>query len=250
MGSMPYLTIAERLRSEITDALNADGSKRWPEGTELPQASTLASEWEVSPNTARRAMQTVANWGLVRVTGHGMHRKFYVVTHGTVSSPMGRAQRAHHQDRITTEHEHSVILSASLEEATPDVADALGVEPGTEIVIRQRVTMNGTLPVSYSISHKPAWTAEVDPRLLTTDRMPDGGLRLIEQARGMRVRKGTDLINASVAPGDIATCLHISPDSPCIVGRNTWFLENGEVVEYGTFWTPGDKSVMYQYDVS
>lgn len=243
MGSMPYMTIAVRLRADIAVG-------KWPDGAELPQAAAIANEWQVAPNTARRALQTVANWGLVRVTGHGMHRKFYVVSSGIVSSPMARAQRAHHHDRITTEQEHSVILTAHIAPALPEIADALGIEDGADIVIRERVTLNGKLPVSYSISHKPAWTATVDPRLLTTERMPDGGLRLLEKSRGMRVKVGTDLLNAGVAPEHIASHLHISPDSPCIIGRNTWVMEDGEVVEHGRFWTPGDKGVLYQYDIS
>lgn len=245
MGTMPYMRIAQEYRHHITE-----GHEGWREGDVLPELARLAEIADVSMATHRRAIQTLVTWGMLRVSGHGMHRRYTVVTQGTVPSPMMRALRAHNLDRVTTENEHSRILSAGLIAAPTDVAEILGVEPGTDILMRRRVTLSGDLPVSYSISHKLAWTTEADPRLLSTERMPDGGLRVLEQHRRMRIDRGTDLVGIALPPPGVAEALQVAKNMPVLTGSNTWLWEDDEVAEYGRWWVPGDKQMIYQYPIS
>jgi DNA-binding GntR family transcriptional regulator len=220
----PYLQIVEDIRRRIRSGQLRDGEL-------IPSVRQLAKDWKVSPPTAAKAVMTLRAEGLVQ----GRPGVGTVVCAGTTTHHPGgerlRAVRA--TGRIYPPGEHAVIKSAELVAAPPEIADALGLEPGAMVIRRHRVTFREDVPISASVTWLDGRLAEVAPRLLSTERIIAGTIGYIAQATGREVVRGTDQDSARAATEQDADDLGVPVGSPVACGRNWWYDANGVVVEYG-----------------
>jgi len=161
----PYMQIAEDIRRRIRSGQLRDGDL-------VPSTRQLAREWGVSVPTAAKALMTLRAEGYVRgVAGTGT-----IVSAGTTTHHPGedRLQAIEQTGRIYPPNEHAVIRSAELVPAPDAIADALGLDPGAEVIRRHRVTYRDEAPVSASTSWLPGELAGAAPRLLATERITPG----------------------------------------------------------------------------
>jgi DNA-binding GntR family transcriptional regulator len=220
----PYLQIAGHFRRRIRSGEMQDGDQ-------LPSNRQIASDWSVSVPTASKAMMTLRAEGYVRgVPGVGT-----TVCAGSTAHPAGedRLRAARSTGRIYPPGEHAAILSAGLVPAPGEIADALGIEPGVPVIRRQRVTYRGDTPISASVTWLDGSLAEAAPRLLSTERIIAGTVGYIRHATGRDAVRGTDQESARAATAEDAAALGVEEGSPVAIGRNWWYDDTGNVVEYG-----------------
>ena len=126
--------------------------------------------------TAAKALTTLQSEGLVRgVVGVGTVVCAGVTAH---NSSLDRLRSIWATGRIYPPNERAAIKSASLVPAPPEIADALGLAPGTYVIRRHRVTYRDDVPISASVTWLDGKLAAVAPRLLTTERICAGDHRL------------------------------------------------------------------------
>jgi DNA-binding GntR family transcriptional regulator len=220
----PYQQIAEDIRRRIRSGELRDGDL-------VPSTRQLARDWSVSVPTASKALSALRSEGYVRgVVGTGT-----IVCAGETVQHSGadRLRAIAQTGRIYPADERAVITAADLVPATAAVADALGVEPGAEVIRRHRVTLRNDVPVSASTSWFSGDLAAAAPLLLTAERIRSGTPGYIEQATGRAVAEGLDRYSAREATEQDAADLQVPVGSPIACGRNWYYDAEGNVIEYG-----------------
>lgn len=219
----PYLQIAGRIRADIESGALAEGDA-------IPSARAIMTTWGVALATATKAQAQLRSEGLIRaVPGVGS----VVTTHGSTPSGPQRLESTHTRGRIYGVIERTVIRSSELVEAPERVADALGVDTGSQVVRRERVIEREGAPRSTSVSWLPGGSAGAAPALLTTDHIREGTFSYLASAIGQAVTSGREQTCAGEAGADDVAALGVEPGAPVLMTRTWYFLEDGSVVEYG-----------------
>jgi DNA-binding GntR family transcriptional regulator len=220
----PYLQIVEHLRRQVRSGQLRDGDL-------VPSTRQLAKDWGVSVPTAAKALATLRSEGYVRgVAGVGT-----VVCAGSTAHYPGRdrLQAAKATGRIYPPGERAVIVSAELMIVSPAIGDALGVDPGANVIRRHRITYRDDVPISASVTWLDGRLAETSPRLLSTERIIEGTIGYIRQTTGREVVRGVDQESARAATAQDSADLGVEPGSPVACGRNWWYGADETVIEYG-----------------
>lgn len=234
----PYLQIARHYREKIKSRGLVDGDL-------IESAREIARVWGVALATAAKALATLRSEGLTRaVPGVGT----VVSTRAVHYSAQDRAISVDRTGKIYPAGHYAKIHSAELRPAPALVADALGVEVGTQVIRRQRTTFTAEdVPVSTSLSWFTGELAELAPELLSTDRLEQGTARYVEERTG-RVAVGTYVQHAAgFASDEDAETLNIAPRSAVLISRNRYVDRDGDVVEYGESTALPGHWIFYEY---
>lgn len=232
-----YVQIATRLRKRIISGELKDGDQ-------LPADRAYAQELGVSRDVVVRAYRELAIEGLVK----GEHGRGTFVTAGSVHrSGRDRFTQAHKTNRIYTDGEYARIRDSVLVPAPGFVADALGVEPGSQVIQRRRVTYGASgRPVSASTSYLRGELAEVAPDLLGTERLPQGTVGYVAEVTGRRASAWQDLVSARLATVEDAELLELSRPAAVKVEHCYLWDSDGATVEFGVSVSP--EGTWSQYD--
>ena len=236
----PYQRIVEHYRQLIRSGQLGDGDR-------LPSTRQLAARWEVAHATAAKVLTTLRTEGLV-TTSTGGAGGTVVSAAGLGYTPRDR-MLAVRTGRIYPPGEHARIVSASLVEAPGYVAEALGVEPGSAVIRRHRVTLRGETPVSASTSWFAGDLAGAAPGLLVAERIRQGTPGYIEERTGRLMRHGHDQFTAGPADAGVAAELGVAEGTPVIMGRNWVRDQSGDVLEFGEHVAVPTRPVSYEYEL-
>lgn len=213
----------------------------------MPSVRQIADEWGISRATATKVIAALRSEGLVRpIQGVGTVVSVQELSH----APRDRVLAIRRTGKIYPPDEHARITSAEAVEAPQEVAEALGVEPGSRVIRRHRITYRGDTPVSVSTSWFAGQLAEVAPKLLETERLQQGTPGYIEQVTGRVMTRGRDQVAAGAASASDAAELGVVEGSPVLQGRNWVHDQNGDVIEYGEYVSGAGRWSTYDYEVS
>jgi GntR family transcriptional regulator len=215
-----YVQIADHVRDRI-----ARGELR--PGDEVPSERQVAADWEVSRPTATKALDILRREGLV--LGRQGAGTFVTDPPSLRRQASDRYMRSVEMGRIYLPNERARILSAELVGAPPDVAMALGVSEGSQVIRRRRLTLRDDAPVELSTSWLDGELAAVAPRLLETGRILNGTLAYVEEMTGRIATVARDRVAARLATADERELLELPDPSAAIVTRHT-VLDAGELV--------------------
>jgi DNA-binding GntR family transcriptional regulator len=236
----PYLQILHAIRSQITDGTLTAGSP-------VPSERQISSDWDVSRATATKVLAALRAEGLVEA-------KQGVGTVVRAQAPLGNSA----QDRFTTMQrtgriyapgEHAKITAAELVTAPEAIAAALGLDAGTQVIRRQRVTYQGDTPVSASVSWFDGALADTAPKLLAAERLTEGTPGYIRATTGRTAATGRDQVSARAATAEDAEALATPEGTPVRVGRNWLYDADGDVIEYGESVALAGRWASYDYDI-
>ncbi|MEU9663498.1 GntR family transcriptional regulator [Streptomyces chartreusis] len=223
----PYARIAAHYRDLISSGELSPGDL-------LPSIKTLATEWDVSTATADRAMRLLREEKLVQgIPGVGTEVTARPIS---LSSGAERHDRSGKTQSSWGVGEKSSGHTAGIVDAPEDVARALGISPGDDVVRRSRVYRDGHGIVSHSTSWIPAEFAQAVPELARSERLKGGlSLDLIARATGRHVVKRVDEETARIATKHDLELLELEPDTvAAILVLTARFLDaDDELLEYG-----------------
>jgi GntR family transcriptional regulator len=222
-------TLADRVRDAIYTDFIADGTT--PSGGRLPTETKLCERYAVSRITARTALRSLQDAGLV-VTRQGQ---------GTTVLP--RAETiVSGLDRLCSfetyaREEGRDVDTASLEieeiEATGTIAQRLGVAAGTPTLVIARVKLYGGARIGWIVDYVPdgvlrfpAIVAEFDGSVLDV---------LLEHAE-LEVDYADCDIEPVVLDGDLARRLHAAPGTPALHLDELTRTRSGQVVNWSQAW--------------
>lgn len=136
--------------AEILEAGIADGT--WPQGARLPTEAELALRFAVNRHTVRQALKDLADRGLVRAQqGAGTF-----VERAPLTYPI--ATRTRFSDIVVAQAREpsGELLVEGREPASPLIAEALCLMPGTEVIRLETTRRADGVPISWAVSALPA----------------------------------------------------------------------------------------------
>jgi GntR family transcriptional regulator len=235
----PYLQIARHYRQRI------ERGELQP-GQPLPSVRDMADLWKVAHTTANRALKALQAEGLVQSTsGAG--------TVVTQAAPTAESLITHLRETgsFYPPGYRSVITDTRTAPATTHVANALGLEPGEQVITRSRIVYDAAgTPIEYSTNYVRAEFAEVAPALLLPAPIVNGTLGYLEAQTGRQATTGCDQYAAFAADPDQAAALNLDVGAPILIERH-WSTEtDGTVLDYAESVEPGERWRTRRYAVS
>ncbi|MBY8881978.1 GntR family transcriptional regulator [Actinacidiphila acidipaludis] len=225
----PYAQIAAHYAELIASGALEPGSL-------LPSIKALSQEWSVSTATAEKALRKLRNEGLVRGI-HGIGTEV-LDRPAPMSSGSQRQDRGRRTGSSWGSGERSDSHQASVVPAPADVAQALDIKLGADVIRRSRVYRDRHGIVAHSTSWIPARFGQLIPQLSRSERLTGGtSLELIAGATGRPVTHRIDTASARLLRSEDAELLELDPANPPsqpVVVMTAKFVDSeGSVVEYG-----------------
>ena len=204
-------------------------------GDKLPSENELVELYDISRNTAQKAIRALVNWGLAqRVQGKGTFVCNKSVTL-SITASLSLTSEIIGLNKVP----HSKILQAKIIEASDDIAGKLGVKKNTEVYIIQRLRFVDELPLMIQSSYIPVAFL---PKLLKKNLEDKSLFGIIQHEYGYKIEKASEIMRAvslTKFEGEMLQCPEYS--ASFLLQRQT-FLNDGRVFEYAKTIVRGDKS--------
>jgi GntR family transcriptional regulator len=226
-GIPRYLQIADDLRRELRG-----------EGEQIPSEHTLCARYKVSRPTIRQALDVLVQEG--RIYRHAGRGTFSTAVTG---DPRMRVIGSLDDMMALAEENWFKLLSRESVRVPPNIAQSLKLPPGSLCyrVIGVRHSENGPF------QHVTAWIPELIGRKIIDDDLSKTSLvAAIERHLGMEVKFLEQVVDAALAPRNVAELLQLRPRTPLLRFERTYIAANGEPVEHAVSYQTGRR---YPYRV-
>jgi GntR family transcriptional regulator len=213
-----YFQIAENLRSAIETGTLSPGQR-------LENEIQLSERLSVSRPTVRQAIQRLALEGLVvRQRGVGT-----VVAKRRIQRPL--ALSSLYEDLRTAGREPAtIVLAARSVGASAEVATALGVAPGQEVINVERLRNADGAPLAVMRNFMPADLLK-DGDVVAT--LTHSGLYETLRERGVRFHSADEIIGARKATSAEARLLAVPRGTTVLTMTRIAVDPTGRVIDYG-----------------
>jgi GntR family transcriptional regulator len=249
------LRIADDLRMKIERGDLAPGQR-------IPSANDLAAAWKCSPSSGRAAINLLRKQGLVTVD-QGQRPTVRIpprrscLRQATSQTEKDRVLMPEAERKKSGSAEDNLMIPLSELEfsakyrripATPDLAEAFGVDEGTEILRRDYETVhksNGVLE-QQSVSFIPVHLIAGNPDLLDSSREPwPGGTQHQLYTVGVEVARMDTEVSAAMPTTVEVQRWGLSDGVPLLCGRKLAVDTAGRVVEISEARYPADRTTMF-----
>ncbi|MGQ9493120.1 MAG: GntR family transcriptional regulator [Anaerolineae bacterium] len=222
-----YYQVAEILRGAIE-------SGELPVGTRVPSERELMQQYEISRNTARRALDTLAREGLI----------YFLQGRGTFVAPTKMRQglarlSGFSEDMIRAGLKPSSrLLKMQLISPSPKVARHLALRPDQQVIHIERLRLADGQPMALNTSYVPY---HLCPQLLQEDLGNDSLFRLLEEKYGLYLWRSEQVLRPAVATEYEAELLGVALYTPLLLAEGTTYLKEDIPIEYMTLLYRGDR---------
>jgi len=237
-----YHRIADELRREIRAGTYAPG-------TRLPAETALADRFRVSLPTIRQALAVIRAEGLVE-SRHGIGT-FVKEDRRLQRRSRGRYSRARADQQLLTSHLRHDIVFAGRAPVPDEVATAMDVEPGTEVIARRRHLYDRETdrPEEIGASYLPVDIAG-GTYLEEPTVVPKALFLCVEDLSGKRYAHAYDQWTARMPTAEEAAALDLASGAPVVHVLHTARADDGTVLEVSESVWPADRVVVVDdYDV-
>jgi DNA-binding GntR family transcriptional regulator len=212
-----YYQVAGRLQELIESGEIAVGAR-------LDNEIDLAAQLGVSRPTMRRAIQYLVEQGmLVRKRGVGTQ-----VVHPKVRRPV-ELSSLYDDLAKAGRSPHTEVRLLELRPAADTVAQALGIDEGSEVVWMERLRYAGSEPLALMHNAVPVGLLRIE----AADLQRRGLYELLRET-GHTPRIATQVIGAKTATAAEARLLKETRGAPLLTMTRTAWDANGSAVEYGS----------------
>ncbi len=222
--SPAFFPLYQQIKGLITQRLEAG---EWRPGESIPSEMDLAQRFQVSQGTVRKAIDELAGENiLVRRQGKGT----FVATHTEMQSSMFRFLRIRKADG-NTEYPKSILLDVRKGRASAEVARALDIRAGENLIILRRVLEFSGVPgvldeISLSASQFKGLTKE------QYDAFQGSMYGFFETAFGVRMLRATEQVRAVAADPSTAEVLKVGIGSPLLSVERIAYTYGDKPVEH------------------
>ena len=222
MNAVPPLW--RRIAHELSAGIGPNGLQP---GARLPSEAQLAARFGVNRHTVRRAIESMARGGLLRVEqGRGAF-----VADDVIDYPVVLRTRFSEWIRKQNREPSGQVLRVGEQVADAVVAAGLGLAEGEPVAVMERLGLADGVPIALTSHHFPAARL---PGILPALR---GQPTITEALRTVGVvdyvRLSTRVSARMPTPAE-AALLQVDPGRPLLVAENTNVDGAGAIVEFGT----------------
>ncbi|MFC4534746.1 GntR family transcriptional regulator [Sphaerisporangium dianthi] len=212
-----YFQVAEQIAEAIRRGDLVPGSR-------LDNEILLADQLGLSRPTIRQAIQYLVDKGLlVRKRGVGTQ-----VVHGQVKRTV-ELTSLYDDLRRAGQEPTTKVLSLRPAHADEQIAAVLGVPPGTEVQLLERVRYAAGEPLALLHNWLPAGLGP-----LTAQALEERGLYELLRSAGVRMRVANQRIGARAATPAEARLLEERRGAPLLTMVRTTYDDQGRAVEHGS----------------
>ncbi|MEU1292825.1 GntR family transcriptional regulator [Streptomyces sp. NPDC005840] len=212
-----YYQLAQQLESAIEHGVLAPGNLL---GNEIDLSTRLG----LSRPTVRQAIQSLVDKGLlVRRRGVGTQ-----VVHSQVKRPLELSSLYDDLEAAGQGPTTRVVRNERVA-AGADVAAALGLAEGAEVVVLERLRSTHGQPMAYLCNYLPVALLELD-----TARLEATGLYRMMRTVGITLHSARQTVGARCAAPEEAARLDERPGAALLTMERTAYDDTGRAVEFGT----------------
>ncbi|MCA6090721.1 GntR family transcriptional regulator [Streptomyces sp. SCA3-4] len=212
-----YFQLSQQLEAAIERGELAPGSLL---GNEIDLAGRLG----LSRPTVRQAIQSLVDKGLlVRRRGVGTQ-----VVHSQVKRPL-ELSSLYDDLEAAGQKPATRVLRHAVEPATAEVAAALGVTEGADVVLVERLRLAHGEPMARLRNHLPVGLLALDH-----DTLENTGLYRLMRIAGITLHSARQSIGARAATAAEAELLAEPEGAPLLTMERTTFDDTGRAVEFGS----------------
>jgi GntR family transcriptional regulator len=212
-----YYQLAQQLESAIEHGRLVPGSL-------LANEIELAGRLGLSRPTVRQAIQSLVDKGLlVRRRGIGTQ-----VVHSQVKRPL-ELSSLYDDLQAAGQSPATRVLRNETESASAEVAAALGVAEGSEVVTLERLRLTYGEPMAYLHNYLPVALLDLDNAQLEST-----GLYRMMRSAGISLHSAHQAVGARNATADEAGLLTEEVGAALLTMRRTTYDDKGRAVEYGS----------------
>ena len=228
-----YHRVADELRRQITSGEYAPGDR-------LPSETTLVDQFRVSLPTVRQAIGVLRAEGLLD-SRHGIGT-FVKESRRLQRRSRRRYGRARTDKQLLTSHLRHDIVFAGRGPAPDHVAEAMGEELGTEVVIRRRHLSDPETgrPEEVGASYLPLGIA-AGTFLEERQVVPKALFLCVEDLTGKRYAHAHDQWSARMPTAEEADALDLPTGAPVVHVVHVARAEDGAVLEVSESVWPADR---------
>ncbi|ALV32067.1 GntR family transcriptional regulator [Streptomyces sp. CdTB01] len=212
-----YYQLAQQLEAAIEHGALAPGNLL---GNEIDLSTRLG----LSRPTVRQAIQSLVDKGLlVRRRGVGTQ-----VVHSQVKRPL-ELSSLYDDLEAAGQGPTTQVVRNERRPAAPEVAAALGIAEGGEVIVLERLRLTHGQPVALLCNYLPATLLDLD-----SARLEATGLYRMMRTAGITLHSARQTIGARSATADEASRLDEQEGAAVLTMQRTAYDDTGRPVEYGT----------------
>jgi GntR family transcriptional regulator len=234
-AEFPHRQIAAQLRARIHRGDYAPGER-------LPSIPAIASQYGVAKQTVQRTIDQLRIEGLlITRPGSGTFVRGTKRRLNRLSRGRYGAQRGYHAELAARYRQQ--LTQVGHAPAPADVAEAFGVDPGAELVVRRHLVSTGDAPVEVGAS----WFRPRDVSGTSIERAEVFGRPLyqeVEDETRRRYASARDQITARLPSREEAELLQIRPDTPVLVLLHVAFDGEHRPIEVAQAVWPGPMTAL------
>ncbi|MGE5524923.1 MAG: GntR family transcriptional regulator [Rhodospirillaceae bacterium] len=231
-GGIAHNPLYKEVKIRLTRSL---ASGTWKPGEAIPSESRLASQFNVSIGTIRKAIdELVAEKILVRQQGRGT----FVATH-TADRTLFYFFHIVGKDG-SRELPVTELLSFRNGKGSPEEQEALQIERGAPVLRIRNLLRLADKPVLYDELTVPAklFTGLTEEMFAQRQNTIYG---LYQSQWGINVVRISERLSAVAAPAKAAAELGIAPSTPTLMIRRVAYTYNDQPVEYRLSWVDTER---------
>jgi GntR family transcriptional regulator len=231
--NVPYY---EQLKRLLAQQIEDEGLEP---GALLPSEGELCERYDVSRTVVRQATGELVNEGLL----HRMRGKGTFVARPKLREQFIESTVGFFEDLTGQGHEViSDVLSVDLVEASPKVAEALGVAERTPCIELVRLRSVNDEVVAFTKSYINTSSRDLLEDLRSRDLTGMSLYRVLEDHWNMSIESGHRSLEATKAKGMLAKMLQVRSGEPVLYIESVGCDRAGNAVEYFQAWHRADRT--------
>ena len=199
----------------------------------LPSERELCRSFGISRMTVRHALSTLAQAGLV----YAQPGKGVFVADPRLALNVRVSLAGFSEDVLRSGATPcSMLLESHLSQAASELAQALHVTEGEELVTIKRLRMVDNVPLAVQTAYLPH---RLCPNILCYD-LAQSLIRILGKEYGLRLARAEQTVRAALATPEERELLNLDDPAPVLSTERTTYLDNGEVIEFAQATFCGD----------
>lgn len=210
-------------------------------GDRIPSANDLVKTEKISSATAARVLAVLRDEGWIdTVPGRGS----FVRTQAPLTQGASRIGMVRNGGSGLLDGETVEFVEARTESASQEVADALGIQAGDDVVLRRRRYLDAAGVSVVSTTWVTAALAEHLPAFTEPGKLPKMTMGYIEDQTGRKATQQRETHSVGPVPGDVAAHLDVEAGERVLKVTNRYIDQDGEPTEYAVDWHAPGRSLV------
>lgn len=226
-----YYQLKELIRGKIAEGV-------WKPGDMIPSERELSEQWSISRMTVRQALKELAMEGVLRrEKGRGTY-----VAWPKVEQRLTRLTGFTEDMQRRGQDSSARVLRLEMIEASIVVAKALGITPGTPVLLLERLRLAGGDPLAIESSH--LYFDKVG-ELLNEDFAKQSLYHTLAQRYDVIPTRAEQQVEATICLPSQCELLGLDEGSAILHNRRVTYDQYGHAFEYTDSAYRGDRYIFY-----